>query len=87
MSALVGVLPLVTVALGALLLMLAEAFGKPATVADAGSSCGLDSGAGRSGECGVTAGLDLNTRTGTRVEPDAGFVLPPELRRCWYRTD
>lgn len=59
MSALVGVLPLVTVALGALLLMLAEAFGKPAVAPGGTGSTTLDSGSGRASEIGLLTGVVL----------------------------
>lgn len=60
MSALIGILPLLTVALGAILLMLAEATGKPATssIRTAGT-VPFDAGAGRAGEMGILAGMVL----------------------------
>ena len=59
MSALVGVLPVLTVALGALLLMLAEAFGKPLASSIEAHSGTLDAGSGRASELGLLAGIVL----------------------------
>jgi NADH-quinone oxidoreductase subunit N len=57
-SALIGFLPMLTVALGAILLMLAEAMGQPRSVG-AGDSPAVDAGSGRSGEMGLLAGVVL----------------------------
>lgn len=60
MSALIGILPLLTVAIGAVLLMLAEATGKPATSPIAGAPPGsFDAGSGRAAEMGMLAGIVL----------------------------
>jgi len=53
MTGLIGILPILTVALGAVLLMLAEASGRPAV---ANSN---DAGSGRAGELGLLAGVVL----------------------------
>lgn len=53
MTTLVGILPILTVALGAVLLMLAEATGRSAT------NDTSDAGAGRAGELGLLAGVVL----------------------------
>jgi len=58
MSALVAAAPLLVVGVGALLLMLAEAFGKPAAV-EAASGGIVDAGAGRSGELALGAAVAL----------------------------
>jgi NADH-quinone oxidoreductase subunit N len=57
MNALLGILPMLTVALGAILLMLAEALGRPAS-APIGSNP-LDAGSGRAGEMGLLASVVL----------------------------
>jgi NADH-quinone oxidoreductase subunit N len=59
MSALVSVLPILTVALGALLLMLAEALGKPVSTAVSEGTANFDAGSGRASEMGLLAGIVL----------------------------
>lgn len=59
MSALIGVLPILTVALGALLLMLAEALGKPAANVARAEGSQFDAGSGRASELGLLAGIIL----------------------------
>jgi NADH-quinone oxidoreductase subunit N len=54
-----GLAPILVVALGALLLMLAEAFGKPAPLALAEGASPLDSGAGRTAELSLGATVVL----------------------------
>lgn len=73
MSTLIGVLPILTVALGALLLMLAEAFGKPVATASDGvkPTPTLDAGSGRASELGLLTGVIL--LAGTVVS--AGVLL------------
>ena len=51
--------PILVVALGALLLMLAEAFGAPAKTAEAGADLSFDPTAGRSGELAAVASVIL----------------------------
>ena len=54
-----GLSPILAVALGALLLMLAEAFGKPDPAAIAAGASPLDAGAGRSSELALGAAIVL----------------------------
>lgn len=56
MNAFIGVFPILTVALGAVLLMLAEALGRPANATE---PKGFDAGAGRTGEMGLLAAVAL----------------------------
>jgi NADH-quinone oxidoreductase subunit N len=58
-TALLAVAPLLVVGIGALLLMLAEAFGKPAVAAEAGAGGVVDAGAGRAGELALGASVIL----------------------------
>ncbi|HTQ06601.1 MAG TPA: NADH-quinone oxidoreductase subunit N [Polyangiaceae bacterium] len=59
MNALMPAAPILVVALGALLLMLAEAFGAPAKAVPAGSDLSVDPTAGRSGELAAVASVVL----------------------------
>jgi NADH-quinone oxidoreductase subunit N len=74
MTALIGVLPILTVALGALLLMLAEAFGKPAVAASNVDVNPLDAGSGRASEMGLLAGIVL--LAGALVSAGIGLAGP-----------
>ncbi len=58
-SVVFGLSPILAVALGALLLMLAEAFGKPDPAAIAAGASPLDAGAGRSSELALGAAIVL----------------------------
>jgi NADH-quinone oxidoreductase subunit N len=58
-SFLIPAAPLLVVAFGALLLMLAEAFGEPAKVPGGAGSAVIDAGAGRSGELALGAAVTL----------------------------
>jgi NADH-quinone oxidoreductase subunit N len=59
-NVLVPAAPILIVAIGALLLMLAEAFGAPVKTAEAGEGLGpIDAGAGRSGELALGASVIL----------------------------
>ncbi|HEY5961900.1 MAG TPA: hypothetical protein VIV60_35315, partial [Polyangiaceae bacterium] len=69
MNAIIGILPLLIVALGALLLMLAEAAGGSVSAVSSGSVTGAvelsppgpnrDAGSGKAGELGLLAGVIL----------------------------
>ncbi|MGC4066611.1 MAG: hypothetical protein QM784_18645 [Polyangiaceae bacterium] len=74
MTALIGVLPILTVALGALLLMLAEAFGKSAVVATNVDVNPSDAGSGRASELGLLAGIVL--LAGALVSAGIGLAGP-----------
>ena len=59
MNALLACAPILVVAVGALLLMLAEAFGQPAVQKDASGGAVIDAGAGRSGELALGSAVAL----------------------------
>ncbi|HEY3497672.1 MAG TPA: NADH-quinone oxidoreductase subunit N [Polyangiaceae bacterium] len=77
MSLLLPAAPLLVVALGALLLMLAEAFGEPAKVAGGPASTVVDAGAGRSAELALGAAVTLFA--GSLVSLALWWVGPEKL--------
>ena len=77
MSLLLPAAPILVVAFGALLLMLAEAFGEPAKVPGGAGSTVVDAGAGRSGELALGASVILIA--GALVSLAVWWVGPEKL--------